>query len=311
MPKTICFINYKGGVAKTTTTYHVGCALAQYHGKRVLLIDVDPQTNLTFLCASIEEWEKQKKRPGTIVDLYKRYRERKSLDTYRFVWQQPIRLPAGGRLTGLDLIPCDIDLLGEDVGSGHVTGAFPDIGAMRQQSKSFLRERSFLRHLIADIQGKYDYVLIDCPPNLYLMTQNALVASQCFVVTAIPDHLSTIGLNILVRKVRHIAELRKAAQTFAGIGKIDAVADLGGIVFTKVRLGGSMVTNVHSSTMAELRKDSNLGAMCFDDHTTELIGYSEAARLSCPVWSLSSDNAQRAANEYPRIADELLKRVSP
>ena len=308
MPKTICFVNYKGGVAKTTTTYHVGCALAQYHGKRVLLIDVDPQTNLTFLCASIEDWEKQKKRPGTIVNLYRRYREKKALDAHRFVWQQPVRLPGGGRLEGLDLIPCDIDLLGEDIGGGQVTGAFPDISTMRQQSKSFLRERSFLRQLIGDLQSKYDYVLIDCPPNLYLMTQNALVASQCFVVTAIPDHLSTIGLNILVRKVRQIAKLLEAAHTFAGIDKVDGVAELGGILFTKVRLGGSMLTKVHASTMAQVRNE--LGDLCFENHTTELIGYSEAAQVSCPVWSYQSDNAQRAAGEYPKIVGELLRRTS-
>jgi chromosome partitioning protein len=52
-------MNYKGGVGKTTTTYHIGCGLAMYHGKRVLLIDNDPQTNLTFLCASLADWKKQ------------------------------------------------------------------------------------------------------------------------------------------------------------------------------------------------------------------------------------------------------------
>jgi len=48
--KVISVVNYKGGVGKTTTTYHVGCSLAQHHNKRVLLVDIDPQTNLTFLC---------------------------------------------------------------------------------------------------------------------------------------------------------------------------------------------------------------------------------------------------------------------
>ncbi len=73
--KVIAFINYKGGVAKTTTTYHVGCSLAHHHGKRVLMVDIDPQTNLTFLSASIEDWEKFKKTRGTIASMYKRYLE--------------------------------------------------------------------------------------------------------------------------------------------------------------------------------------------------------------------------------------------
>ena len=64
--KIIAFINYKGGVAKTTSTYHVGCWLAGIKNKRVLLIDIDPQTNLTFLCSPVEEWERRKSRVGTI-----------------------------------------------------------------------------------------------------------------------------------------------------------------------------------------------------------------------------------------------------
>jgi chromosome partitioning protein len=84
--KVIAFINYKGGVAKTTTTYHVGCSLAQHLGKRVLFVDIDPQTNLTFLCASIGEWEQFKKNTGTIATMYQRFQDKKPLDTKRFVW---------------------------------------------------------------------------------------------------------------------------------------------------------------------------------------------------------------------------------
>ena len=65
----LSFINYKGGVAKTTSTYHIGCWLAGLKEKNVLLIDIDPQTNLTFLCAPIEEWKRQKSRVGTIATM--------------------------------------------------------------------------------------------------------------------------------------------------------------------------------------------------------------------------------------------------
>lgn len=71
--KVFAFINYKGGVAKTTSTYHIGCWLAGLKEKKVLLIDIDPQTNLTFLCASIDDWETRKSKVGTIATMYKRY----------------------------------------------------------------------------------------------------------------------------------------------------------------------------------------------------------------------------------------------
>ena len=235
MPKVVSFINYKGGMGKTTSAYHVACSLAQHHRQRVLMIDIDPQTNLTFLCATIEQWKRRKRNTGTIENLYRRYVERQPLDVNRFVWNNPVvtgRYP----ISGLDLIPCDIELLGEDVGSGPIAGAFSAFQALQQDAERYLRDLSFLRQVILDTEEKYDWIIIDCPPNLYLMTQNALHASDYYVVTAIPDHLSTIGLNILTRKVRDIGARISSARTFAGRDDTRTVAELGAIVFVKVRL---------------------------------------------------------------------------
>ncbi len=316
--KVLSIINYKGGVGKTTTTYHVGCSLAQHHNKKVLLIDIDPQTNLTFLCAIPERWERFKRNTGTIATMYRRFQDRVTLDPKRYIWRTPIR---AGRyvIPNLDLIPCDIDLLGEDLGGGRIAGTFPTIEALRRQTKEFLRERTFLRNAIREVEDDYDYVLIDCPPNLYLMTQNALVASDWYIITAIPDHLSTIGLSILQRKVSSevgsgenssIAKLVESAQTFAGsTGSPMKVADCGGVIFVKVRIGGSRITTTHSAIMEEL--NSTLGrGICFSPHTTELIGYGEAAEFSVPVWMHTSQNARRATEkrEYENITDEFVRR---
>lgn len=307
--KIVCFINYKGGVGKTTTTYHVGCSLAQHHGKRVLLVDIDPQTNLTFLCAPPPDWEKVKQRTGTIASMYKRFQEKKTIDTKRFIWTEPIRTPSG-RLGGLDLIPCDVELLGEDLGGGHIGGTFPTLEMLRRQASEYLRERSFLRIALRDVETKYDYILIDCPPNLYLMTQNALVVSDSYVITAIPDHLSTIGLSILHKKVEKIGGYISSARTFAGeSGASLSVAKFGGVVFVKVRVGGQMITVTHQNMMLKVRELLGKDA-CFQTHTTELIGFSEAAENCLPVWLHTSPNARRAANkgEYQEITEEFVKR---
>jgi chromosome partitioning protein len=307
--KVVSVINYKGGVGKTTTTYHIGCSLAHHSGKRVLLIDIDPQTNLTFLCASIEAWRQRKNQVGTIASMYRRYLEKQALDTKRYIWRSPVGI-GRQRITGLDLIPCDIDLLGEDLGGGQITGTFPTIELMKRQASEYLRDRTFMRKAIREVEENYDYILIDCPPNLYLMTQNALLASDWYLVTAIPDHLSTIGLSILRNKVEKIGELVKAATTFAGDGKISPkVAALGGVVFVRVRIGGSVLTNMHASTMVAVRRMLGAG-LCFSTHTTELIGYGEAAEGTAPVWLHPSPNAERAAGkrEYERIAQEFQQR---
>src|SRR5262245_53256089 len=121
--RVIAFINYKGGVAKTTTTYHVVCSLAQHFNKKVLFVDIDPQTNLTFLCGTIQDWEKFKKNSGTIATMYGRFLAKQSIDTKRFIWRQPVGSALKKRIGTLDLIPCDIDLLGEDLGGSSVSGS--------------------------------------------------------------------------------------------------------------------------------------------------------------------------------------------
>ena len=310
MATVVSFINYKGGVGKTTSAYHVACSLAQHRRQRVLMIDIDPQTNLTFLCATIEQWERRKNNVGTIKDLYQQFTQSNALDVGRFIWNDAVTI---GRypIRNLDIIPCDIELLGEDLSQeGSVVGIFPTMQALRQNAQRYMRERSFLKRVIGEVSDRYDWVIIDCPPNLYLMTQNALHASDYYVVTAVPDHLSTIGLNILTRKVREIGEGIAVAQPLAGEGG-HAVAELGGIVFVKVRMGGNMITNTHAETMRSIRTDATFSDKVVKKWTVELIGYSEAAENRVPVWEHSSDNARRAAEyeAYPTITRELLDRL--
>lgn len=306
--KVVSFINYKGGVAKTTSTYHIGCWLASVKKKNVLLIDIDPQTNLTFLCASVEDWEKRKSGFGTIATMYKKFREKKPIEAERYVWQSPILIRQDERLPNLDLIPCDIDLIGEDIGGGEVAGVYPSMEMLQKNAKQFIRDRSFLRKVVKELEEKYDYIFIDCPPNLYLMTQNALAASNWYVITAIPDHLSTIGLNILIEKTNKIKEFMDQASILAGTGnRNNTFAQFGAVLFVRVRTGGDNITNAHRNKMEELRRSP---LECFNARTTELIGYTEAAENRLPVWLHYTDSARRAAKkqEYPKIAEEFLER---
>ena len=276
------------------------------------MIDIDPQTNLTFLCASYQQWNRRKKNVGTIKNLYEQFTSNHALDVRRFIWNDAVTI---GRysISGLDMIPCDIDLLGEDLGGGQVAGIFPSAQALRQNAKQYLKERSFLDRVVKEVQDRYDWVVVDCPPNLYLMTQNALHASDYYVVTAIPDHLSTIGLSILTDKVEKIGGDISAAQPLAGSNRDRTVAGLGAIVFVKVRIGGSMITNTHEDTMRSIALERFAKNKVVSKYTTELIGYSEAAENQVPVWEHNSENARRAAgkNEYPEITRELIDMLGP
>lgn len=311
MATVVSFINYKGGVGKTTTAYHVSCSLAQHYRQRVLMIDIDPQTNLTFLCASIEQWERRKRNVGTIKDLYGRFTEGHALEVRRFIWNESVVIRRHP-ISELDLIPCDIELLGEDLSrDSQIVGTFPTMQALQQNAKQYIKERSFLTQVIEDVRDRYDWVVIDCPPNLYLMTQNALHASDYYVVTAIPDHLSTIGLSILTRKIRDMGDHISRVLTLSGLDNTHPVARLGAIVFVKVRIGGNMITNTHETTIRSIASEDFATDRVVRTYTTELIGYSEAAQNRIPVWEHGSQNARRAAvkNEYPEITRELISKL--
>lgn len=98
MAKVISFINYKGGVGKTTTAFHIGCGLAMFEPKKkVLLVDADPQTNLTFLCADFHQWEKQIKANGSLETLYSAYLEGHKKAIHDLIWRKPMGGPCAGQ----------------------------------------------------------------------------------------------------------------------------------------------------------------------------------------------------------------------
>ncbi|KKO20770.1 MAG: AAA family ATPase [Candidatus Brocadia sp.] len=338
MAKVVSFINYKGGVGKTTTTYHIGCALALFHSKKVLLIDVDPQANLTFLCAVYHRWELFKKDNGTIANLFASY-FRDSFDPCQIkniIWKSPIELSTEGKATNdvvknLDLIPSDIDLLGVDLELASKTWRKIESGFYQEQLQIlrrtikglkelfcidtsddmrdalfYLEQRHILKNAIHGIKDNYDYILIDCPPNLYLVTQNALAASDAYVITTIPDHMSTIGINILIRKIRELHDMmnHKCRLTNAEMHGINHQ----GILFAMVRTAGQSIVSTHKDKITGLRKD--YGNACFESFISWGAGYTEASAMAVPVFLLNDENAMRVAGQYKEVTKEFLEKVN-
>jgi len=310
MAKIFSFINYKGGVGKTTTTYHVGCSLAYHHNKKVLLVDIDPQTNLTFLCVDYESWKNFKNRNGTILTLYQHYKDGKGLNVSRCIWQNLIGYDQFTKVNNIDLLPCDLDLLGEDIilRLSPLSLELSPFARLKKEVQKSLKPYLFLKKILNEVKERYDYILIDCPPNLYMMTQNALTGSDYYIITTIPEYLSLIGLRILIRKVGEINQKIKQLAVFAG-EKIRDVK-LGGIIFVKVRIGGRVITHQHEGNIRSIKEEFR--DICFNTYTTELIGYSEAAEHRLPVWLANTNNAKRAARrlEYEEITKEFLRRFS-
>ena len=179
MTKIISFLNHKGGVGKTTSTINIGAALAQL-GKKVLLIDLDPQASLT-LSLGIEN----------------------SGETIFSALKNAIKgigvLPVFNKKENLDVVPAERDL------------ADMEFLLMKEMAG----ER-FLTDLLSPLMGKYDYILVDCPPSLGLIAINALVASDSIVIPVQAEILSLHGMKSMLTVIERVQNRLNNRLTIEG-----------------------------------------------------------------------------------------------
>jgi chromosome partitioning protein len=225
MAKIVSFINLKGGFGKTTITVNIASLLAKVSKKRVLLIDLDPQTNATVSLISQPEWQ----RINNIEKqtLYYLFRD-KLENAHDFDINRAI-IKNVADCEGLDLLPSSLNLV-------EIQDRIPEIG-----TKAFINHIEVLQNELAPLQDQYDYILIDCPPNLGAITLNGITMSDYYIIPTTPDILSKIGISLIKNRIDDFKNIRKTCKI-----------QLAGIVFTKV----DYRTNLHASTISELRGES-------------------------------------------------------
>ena len=194
--KIVSVINYKGGVGKTTVTANVAAQLA-WKGKRVLMIDLDPQTNLTFSFIRPGDWEKNFADTRTIKTLFDSLLQGQAASISGLIYE-PKRARDALKGNGkLDLICSHLGLINVDLELATLLGG----GSMRQIKRNFIKVHSRLTEALKDLDEEYDVVIIDCPPNFNIVTKTAIVASDYILVPTRPDFLSTLGIDYLIRNV--------------------------------------------------------------------------------------------------------------
>jgi len=171
--KTLAVANQKGGVGKTTTTVNLAAGLVR-HGKRVLVVDADPQGNLTQMLG----WRQPERLDVALSSFVERFLEDKPLP-----WNEGIL----HNEEGIDLLPANIELSGTEV-------------ALFQ---AMSRER-VLKNILSDCPVQYDYVLIDSSPSLGMLTINALAAADRVIIPVQTGYLPAKGLELLLRTVSRV-----------------------------------------------------------------------------------------------------------
>lgn len=256
-PRIIAITNQKGGVGKTTTAINLAAALAEA-GAEVLLVDLDPQGNAsTGLGLSPED------RALTTYDLLI---ENKALsEVARPSGQARIQIcPANA-----DLASADLELSGQDQRSRRLAQALRAEGAT----------------------PGLDYILIDCPPSLNLLTVNALVAADSVLVPLQSEFFALEGLSQLMLTVR---EIRQSANPALRIE---------GVVLTMYDARNRLSLQVESDARA------NLGDLVFRTVIPRNVRLSEAPSFALPV--LSYDSQSKGSEAYRALAREILDRYGP
>lgn len=230
----ISIINYKGGVGKTTVTANLAAELAR-RNKRVLLLDMDAQSSLTFSFVAPDYWDQYLKHHKTI----KNYFDCISQGTPPINLSQLVIKPHVNNILQqlgssgyIDLICSHLGLINIDLELATLLG-----GANMSQAKlKYIKVHGQLRDSINNFASQnYDVVLIDCPPNFNIVTKNALVASDQILIPAKPDYLSTLGIDYLYRSFsKLIKEFNEYASLDSNIRPSNPFYL--GVVFTMIQL---------------------------------------------------------------------------
>jgi chromosome partitioning protein len=275
MAKVISFINLKGGVGKTTLTVNIASILARVHNKRVLVIDLDPQTNATVSLISQTEWQQINDiGKQTLFHLF----SDKLNGTNDFDINRAIITSVSG-ISNLDLIPSSLNLV-------EIQDRITDIN-----SKAFVSHIDVLKSELSVVVSNYDYVLIDCPPNLGAITLNGIIMSDYYIIPTTPDILSKIGISLITNRIDSFQRIRR-----------DCTIQLAGIIFTKV----DDRTNLHASTKFEMRDTTYpLSGFVFDNEVPQRISIAEAPIDNMP--HIASATAK--AKQDWRATQNLLREV--
>lgn len=301
----VSIINYKGGVGKTTITANLAAELG-FRGYKILCVDLDPQASLTFSFISVDEWRNNYEKNKTIKNWYDAFIDKDSdLDLDSLIIR-PNRV--NDSINGyVDLICSHLALINVDLElATRLVG-----GTERDLRNNFLRVYSRLRQGIENLEeDKYDFVLIDCPPNFNIVTKNSIIASDYILTPTKPDYLSTLGIEQLKK---HVDELVSSYNKHVKNSNAESWSEVSpenlGVIFTMISVRNADPISALSQYIEQV---GNQRIPTFDTYIREnKTIYADAPEYGVPVVlkRVSGKTYQNVQKELETLTTELLEKL--
>jgi len=314
MATKISVINFKGGVGKTTLAFHLAAHLAI--SKKVLVVDVDHQSSLSLVMLGGKLWEKAAGTHATCNEIFQSFCNRRVVMPGKQIIHANAlhqRTPKYNFYPTLDLVPAQFELDDTEIELASTTVGSTTVSEW--QKRTLLAE--WLDSVGAD--SAYDFIIFDCPPATKLVSQNALAASDYFLIPVIPDALSSRGVTHFRQLVDKIDKKLEFWRQNAPIANAEVPKSyvpsikMAAIVPFMAKHAGraeSGLTNIHTQQLAALRR--RWGSEMLTTVVKHMTGVPEAMNAGWPAWNmLETQNIRKVVPSLREACREIEARITP
>lgn len=282
MSKIISIINYKGGVGKTTLTLQIGLGFSNLFQKKVLLVDLDPQCSLSVSCLKDYQWIQHVEEKGSVISIIEEY----YLGNYTFSEDWLLNLEQDKTMY---ILPGHLNLPEYEM---KLLTSKP----MYQTTEEFEKTRFLiLSKSLEKIKKNYDLILLDCPPNIYMLSRNAILASDYYLIPTIPDFISSYGIPFIYH---HIEEFKKNWNHHS---------QFLGIILNKVKLQKGQLVKEHLQEWNHLQNKFN--SKVFSSVISDRILVSTIMRKKINIYEETSKKYSLVKNEFINLVQEINKHI--
>ena len=288
------FVSEKGGTGKTTACFHIAVALARFHEKRVLVVDVDYQRggiSGRFFPDIVEGFGVQDPDGTTMFhkfqELYSAGRRSPDVDVRR--WQD-----------GIDVIVADrrLSTINED--------KLPSTQNIRENNKSLLMHLQVVDYVLDEVKAGYDYVLVDSHPEVSAVLRSVIYAADYCVSPVKLDRQSSIGVATIMGEINNVnadvSLIRRSMEE--DVQHLDT--EFAGSIGMMAREWGGTLKDTELTEYSRLSRTGGV----FNNYVTEGDGLRRALLDRLPVYDVGGNNAQKQSRQFKKLTKEFMKKCS-